>query len=229
MRRILIILIIVAILATAGAWAYQNYFAQAEEPSVEREEHALERGTLTAQVNATGTILAEKQTTLSFKNPGRVAQVLVEEGQRVREGDLLATLETTDLEFSVEQARMGVAQAQSAVDQARLGPASAQTQLLSIQRDPASYDVAAAQAAVDSAKASYRRLVDGPTAEEIRVARANLATATSPLRGRQVESDRPGALRGSRRSPSPGGARSAARRSGDPGRGPPESLSRSSR
>ena len=181
MRKILIILIIVAILATAGAWAYQNYFVPAEETEVEREEHLVERGTLTSQVNATGTILAEKQTALSFKNPGRVAEVLVEEGQRVQEGELLAHLETTDLEFAVEQARIGVDQAQSAVEQAELALATAQTQLLSIQRDPANYDLAAAQAAVDSAKAAYRRLIDGPDEEEIRVARANLDQAQASL------------------------------------------------
>ncbi len=181
MRKTLIILIIVVILATAGAWAYQNYFAQPAQAEVEREEHSVERGTLTSQVNATGTILAEKQTALSFKSPGRVAEVLAEEGQRVQEGDLLAYLETTDLEFAVEQAMIGVDQAQSAVEQAELALASAQTQLLSIQRDPANYDLDAAQAAVDSAKASYRRLVDGPSGEETRVARANLDQAQASL------------------------------------------------
>jgi HlyD family secretion protein len=189
MRKTLIILIIVAILATAGAWAYQNYFAPAEEPEVEREEHQVARGTLTSQVNATGTILAEKQTTLSFKNPGRVAEVLVEEGQRVQAGDLLAHLETTDQEFAVEQARIGVDQAQSAVEQAELSLASAQTQLLSIQRDPANYDLAAAQAAVDSAKASYQQLVNGPDEEEIRVARANLDQAQASLSQAQEDYD----------------------------------------
>ena len=190
MRKTLIVLIIMAILVTAGAWAYQNYFTQVEEPEVEREEHPVERGSLTAEVNATGTILAEKQTTLSFKNPGRVAEVLVEEGQQVQAGEVLARLETTDLELAVEQARMGVEQAESAVEQARLALASAQTQVLSIQRDPAKYDLAAAQAAVDSAKAAYRRLVDGPDEEEIRVARANLDQAEANLSQAQEAYDR---------------------------------------
>lgn len=45
-------------------------FSPAEEPEVEREEHSVECGTLASRVNATGTILVEKQTTLSFKSPG---------------------------------------------------------------------------------------------------------------------------------------------------------------
>jgi RND family efflux transporter MFP subunit len=75
------------------------------------------------------------------------------------------------------------------VEQAELSLASAQTQLLSIQRDPANYDLAAAQAAVDSAKASYQQLVNGPDEEEIRVARANLDQAQASLSQAQEDYD----------------------------------------
>ena len=80
MRRALLVLIILALLAVGGVWAYQNYFAQTNQPLAEWEEVAVERGGLVATVNATGTILPERQTTLSFKSPGRVAEVLVVEG-----------------------------------------------------------------------------------------------------------------------------------------------------
>jgi HlyD family secretion protein len=174
MRRFLIILIIVVVLATAGVWTYQNYFAQTEEPEIEREEAEVYSGTLTAVVNATGTILPEKQTTLSFSGAGRVAEVPVTEDQAVLAGDLLARLETSDLEFSIQQAVL-------AVSQADLALASAQVQLLKLQRDPARYDIAAAESAISSAQAAYKRLVDGPTAGEVRVARANLDQAQASL------------------------------------------------
>ncbi len=168
MRRILITLIILAILGTAGVWAYQNFFAPtAEESQVEREEHLVETGTLLARVNATGTILPGVQTTLSFKSPGRVAQVLVNEEDTVSQGDRLAMLETTDLEFSVAQAELALAMAQA--------------QLLRLQQPPAQYDIAAAEAALESAEASYQRLQAGPSQEEIRVARANLDQARAAL------------------------------------------------
>ncbi len=173
MRKTLIILIILAALGTGGVWFYQT-LAPADEPQQEREEAVVERGSLLALVNATGTILPEAQTTLSFKSPGRVAQVLAKEGQHVHAGDLLARLDTSDLEY-------GVAQAELAVEQARLALASAQAQLLRAQRGPAAYDIAAAEAALKSAQASYRRLMDGPTKEEVRVARANLDQAQASL------------------------------------------------
>jgi HlyD family secretion protein len=174
MRRALIVLVILAVLAVAGVWAYQNYFAQTNQPLEEQEEAVVERGSLVATVNATGTILPERQTTLSFNSPGRVAEVLVVEGEAVSAGQVLARLETRDLEFAETQAEL-------AVHQAELSLTSAQVQLLRVQRDPAEYDIAAAEAAVESARATYRRLVAGPSEEEIQVARASLDQAKASL------------------------------------------------
>ncbi len=164
MRKALITLIILAILTAGGVWAYRSFFAPtAEESQEEREEYLVKTGTLLARVNATGTILPEKQTTLSFKSPGRVAAVLVREEQAVSQGDTLARLETTDLEFAVAQAELALA--------------TAQAQLLRLHRPPAQHDIAAAEAALESAEASYQRLQAGPSKEEIRVARTNLDQA----------------------------------------------------
>ncbi|MGD8463706.1 MAG: efflux RND transporter periplasmic adaptor subunit [Anaerolineae bacterium] len=175
MRRTLLILIAIAIVAVAGLWAYQNYFPSPQETEEIREEATVTRGTLVVFVNTTGTILPEKQTTLSFKNPGRVAEVLVTEGQSVSAGEVLARLETSDLEFAIAQAEMALA--------------SAQNQLLRIQQGPAEYDIAAAQAALQSAQAAYDRLVSGPTQEEVRVARANLDQALANLEQAQAAYD----------------------------------------
>lgn len=177
MRRVLIILIILGLLGIAGIWTYQNYFAQAEDPAqIDRDEHVIEPGTLSALVNATGTILPERQTTLAFKNPGRVAQVLVEEGQIVSEGQLLARLETADLEYAVSQAELALA--------------AAQAQYLRIQRPAAQHEVAAAEASLESAQASYRRLRAGPLPEEIQVARTNLDQASATLAQAQAAYDK---------------------------------------
>jgi len=168
MRRVLIILIVLALLGVTGIWTYQTYFAPSEDlVQSNREEHVIQPGTLSAVVNATGTILPERQTTLSFKSPGRVAQVLAEDGQVVAEGELLARLETADLDFAVSQAELALA--------------SAQAQFLRIQQPAAQYEVTAAEAALESAKASYRRLTAGPLPEEIQVARTNLDQASASL------------------------------------------------
>ena len=196
MRKIVIVLIVIAVLAAGGWWLYQNKIAPKAEPEAAWEETTIRRGTLTALVNATGSVLPRQQTTLSFQNPGRVAEVLVEEGQSVRAGQVLARLDTTDLEFAVTQAELALrqakaayAQAQAALEQAQIGLNTAQAQLLRTQQGASAYDIAAANAAVESAKAAYRRLLAGPTPEEKRAARANLDQAEAALEQAQAAYD----------------------------------------
>ena len=74
-----------------------------------------------------------------FKLAGRVAERLVEEGGRVQQGDLLATLDTVDLQLNVANAAAKVGAAQAALNQLKNGSR--------IQ------DVNAAQAALRSARA----------------------------------------------------------------------------
>ena len=167
MKRVLIILAMLASVAIVGLWAYTNFFAKAEQPQQQREDYRVQRGTLAALVNTTGTILPEKQTALSFRGTGRVAEVWVTEGQAVHTGDALARLETTDLEASVAEAELALALTQA--------------QLLRAQRPPSEYDLAAARAALESAQAAYQRLLAGPTEEEIQVGRANLDQAKAAL------------------------------------------------
>ncbi|MBN1138912.1 MAG: efflux RND transporter periplasmic adaptor subunit [Anaerolineae bacterium] len=167
MKRVLIILAVLAVVAIAGLWAWTNFVAKAEQPQQQREEYRLQRGTLAALVNTTGTILPEKQTTLSFRGTGRVAEVWVTEGQVVHAGQPLARLETMDLEASVAEAELALALTQA--------------QLLRAQRPPSEYDLAAAQAAFESAQAAYQKLLAGPTKEEIQVARTNLDQAKVAL------------------------------------------------
>ncbi|HTS02065.1 MAG TPA: biotin/lipoyl-containing protein [Thermoanaerobaculia bacterium] len=51
---------------------------------------------------------AEEQPALAAPMPGRVAAVLVAEGQRVERGDLLVVLEAMKMEHSVKAPRAGV-------------------------------------------------------------------------------------------------------------------------
>jgi len=167
MKRVVITLAILAVVGIVGLWAYQNLIAKTDQPQQQREDHRVQRGTLAALVNTTGTILPEKQTTLSFKGAGLVAEVWVTEGQVVDAGQPLARLETTGLEASVAEAELALALVQA--------------QLLRAQRPPSEYDLAAARAALESAQAANQRLLDGPTEEEIQVARATLDQAKAAL------------------------------------------------
>jgi RND family efflux transporter MFP subunit len=67
-------------------------------------------------VEVTGTLAAQDQVQLAMKVPGRVSELLVDLGDRVRKGQVIARLDPTDLELAVRQATAAFQQAR-----ARLG------------------------------------------------------------------------------------------------------------
>ncbi len=164
MKRFLIFLVVAIVLGAAGWFAYQRFVvqpqAQAQQPSYETS--AVTRGNILSTVSATGSIEPEAEVSLLFRSAGTVQSVLVAVGEAVKQGQLLAELDTTDLTLALAQAK--VSQEISAA------------QLKKLEAPPDPMDVAAAQAAVEvaqagvssaeaaiaSAQAGYQDLLVGP-------------------------------------------------------------------
>ena len=91
---------------------------------------------------------------------GRVAQILVKEGDLVRAGQPLVRLEANSFEATFGANKMAAEQAKQQ---------SAET-----TKGPRKEDIDKQEAAVREAQANYDKLVNGPLPEEIRVARAKL-------------------------------------------------------
>lgn len=68
----------------------------------------IEKSVLTNTIRLTGTIRPQKKAGLSFKVPGRIADILVDEGDRVGKGDVVALLEPDDYELNVKMAEAQV-------------------------------------------------------------------------------------------------------------------------
>ena len=64
---------------------------------------------LARSITVTGTLAAEEQVTLSFKVTGRVEDLRVDLGSRVRKGDVIARLTSTDFELRLRQADAALA------------------------------------------------------------------------------------------------------------------------
>ena len=112
-------------------------------------------------------IAADQQVAVSAQVGGQVLEVLVDVGDQVKEGDVLARLDSAALE------------AQRAQALASLEAAKSQLELL---QDPAkAQDVAAANAAIEAASAAYNRAANGPTNEEQRMAEAQLRSAQAAV------------------------------------------------
>jgi RND family efflux transporter MFP subunit len=72
---------------------------------------SLERSSADAGINASGQFTTDDETYLSFLTGGIVKQLLVKEGDRIRKGQLLATLDLTAINAMVNQAKLGLEKA----------------------------------------------------------------------------------------------------------------------
>src|SRR5215813_9500648 len=104
-----------------------------------------------------------RQVQLSFNNSERIATVLVQEGERVRKGQLLARLDTRRLEPQVAQAEAQAAAQRQIVERLRHGSRPE--------------EIAQAEAQVAAQRQVVERLRNGSRPEEIAQAQANLESA----------------------------------------------------
>lgn len=81
---------------------------------------APEKGTLAKYFNYKGTVSAWKTANITPEASGRVGRILKKQGDKVAQGELLATLDMTQLELQQKQARAAVAVAETAFQNARL-------------------------------------------------------------------------------------------------------------
>ncbi len=184
--------VVVVALAAGGWYYYQNVYlpnqTAAAEPAF--ETLTVGRGDIAATVNGTGGIAPEAEVSLSFRNPGRVQDVLVSEGEAVTEGQLLATLDTTDLALSLAQSKINLQIAQAQL--AKLEKPPEENDILSAQAavEVAQSSVAGAEASLNAARAGYSQLFADNTAAQRQVNEANLRQAEVNLKSAQQQYNR---------------------------------------
>jgi len=108
---LLLVLATIILLAGCGGAGATETMPADEVPVVFQEA---------GKVVAEAVIEPDRWSELRFDIEGDVAELLVQEGDVVSEGDLLARLETSDLERAVAQAELGLSQAQVDLSQAQL-------------------------------------------------------------------------------------------------------------
>jgi len=75
---------------------------------------------ITGDVNVTGVLDSNGKTSIASQVSGLVAQVMVQEGSNVQQGDILASLDKRDLQEQLNQAQINVQKARYAADQAKI-------------------------------------------------------------------------------------------------------------
>jgi HlyD family secretion protein len=109
---------------------------------------------------------------ISFKIGGRINEVLVKEGDHVKKGQLLARLESKELQDKAAQAQAAVQAASAGVSQAQAAMSAAEAKkvqgsnAVNVTAQTADEQIAQAQAAVKAAQAHVDALKNGARKEE---------------------------------------------------------------
>jgi RND family efflux transporter MFP subunit len=85
-------------------------------------------------LDATGYVIALREATVSAKNIYRVAEVLVQEGQAVEQGQVIARLDDSNLGTALNQAQAQLKQSEAALAATRLAAADARPRFLRDQQ-----------------------------------------------------------------------------------------------
>jgi RND family efflux transporter MFP subunit len=199
-RGVVVGLVVLVVLAAVGAGAW--YWATALQavsvkvaPVTARGGNAAAPG---AVLNASGYVVARRRATVSSKVTGKVLDVLLEEGQPVREGQILAHLDDTQprATLALAEAQLASARKAAAEDQARLQQAE-----LTLQRRAAlvkenvvgKAELDEAQSEVDSLKAriAYTQQQIGVAEQQVNLQKTMLAdmVVRAPFSGVAISKD----------------------------------------
>lgn len=136
----------------------------------------VEAQNLTVRITSSGTVQPVQRVNLSPKGSGRIAELFVEQGDKVEAGQIVARMESRDVEAQLAQAK------------AR--EASVQAKLAKIEAGNRSEDIASARARLDQAEATLAQLQAGSRVEEVNQGRARLAQAQARLADAQTGSSK---------------------------------------
>jgi HlyD family secretion protein len=173
------------VLLLIGAFAiaaiYYFFFRSESETLRATEDYTVVKATINSNLIITGTSDSQLNSDLIFQSAGKVGTVNVKVGDVVRQGQVLAALQSEDLENGVATAQASQQAAQLKLDDLLDGSSSAEIAV-------ADQGLASARAALVKAENDYNDLLDGPDATEVaaaeqavRLAESQVAAANSTL------------------------------------------------
>ncbi|MEO7917214.1 MAG: efflux RND transporter periplasmic adaptor subunit [Dokdonella sp.] len=122
------VIVVLLLCGGAGWWYWQSQQATTVEAATAAAPSAAASNEPNAVLQATGYVTARRQATVSAQITGTLTDVLIEEGERVEAGQVLARLDDTAQQARMAEARAQVASARSQAGQFR-------TQLAQNKRD----------------------------------------------------------------------------------------------
>jgi RND family efflux transporter MFP subunit len=181
-RKVVWVVVLIALLVLGGGGWYWTMRLQAAPVKVAAVTTKTGGAAAGAVLNASGYVTARRRATVSSKVTGKILQVLFEEGQSVKQGQVLARLDDSQAraQLAFSQAQVEAARKSFAEDQARLREAELnlqRRQRLMQENVVGRAEVDTAQADVDSFKA------------RIAYAQQQISVADTQVRLRRTELD----------------------------------------
>lgn len=165
--------VVIIVLAIVGVLGWRQMNASAANTTARAQTTTVQRGTLVATVSTAGNVSAPEEAAMAFQSSGKVAQVAVQIGDKVKQGQLLMQLDTTDLQLALKTAQANLTSAQASFDSSQV---SGQEGLKTAQNN-----LASAQANYDSARAK-----NATNQDQLVVAKSALDKATVALQTAQA-------------------------------------------
>ena len=165
MKRAITILVVIIVLAGIAGAAYLRFGSQGTKAATPTsgQTATVALGNLVATVAGAGNITSHAAVNLSFGTTGVVTKVNVQVGDRVVAGQVLAQLDTSNLQLQLQNAQVNLKIAQDNLAKAQ-NPNSAQ-------------DIATARSQVDAAQANYNTLAAGASSADIAAAQGAVVSA----------------------------------------------------
>ncbi|MBF2067847.1 MAG: biotin/lipoyl-binding protein [Calothrix sp. C42_A2020_038] len=161
-------LLVLGLLSGIGYVIYrQVVIVPAQEARSKILTQPVERKTLPVKVSANGTIKPERSINISPKQSGVLKSLLVKEGDTVKQGQIIAYMDDSNLLGQLTQAKGQLAQQESNLQK-----------LIAGNRPQ---DIASAQASLDEAEANLQKAIVGNRPQDIGQAQARLQQATASL------------------------------------------------
>jgi HlyD family secretion protein len=196
LRKIVLPVVVVLLVAAAGVLAYQRLAGEIFKAEIRTTEVSMiSPSQAEVLVTATGYVIPQRTSKVGAKLPGRLAEVLVSEGDTVAEGEVIARFEDADQKSVISAASSRVAVAQARVQTARANLAEVSQQIA--RERPLVASGAVGKANLDNLIARESALAEAVKAAEAEAtaARADVSTygvglkdrtITAPIGGRVV-------------------------------------------
>lgn len=169
--------LISGVLLTVALWACGSRAEKPTKPTVEADETAvpIKLSAVTTLVRAepivaSGLMSSSEEAKLSFKIPGIINRMYVKEGEPVHKGQLLATLNLTEIDAQVSQAQFGVDKADRDLNRVKALYADTASTLEQLQNATTGQNLAKQNLTIAQFNRSYaqiRSTVDGTVTRKL--------------------------------------------------------------